>query len=173
MKSLIAASAATLTLLATSLTACGQPAAPRVPGIRFTFEAHDRTDTPISTSIEMTIKASALNPDLFGAFEDPDSGISFPFRDPVTRVDLPITLPKHTPYGAPVYYPPGEIINFIVTAHFFGRYGDVVLCMFKDMAGNEISGTRRASGVYDQLVRDIPSIEAPGEVTCQYSGEAR
>jgi hypothetical protein len=173
MKFLIAAPAALFTLLAGTLMACGMPLAPSPPGIRFTFEAHDRTDTPISTNIEMTIKASALNPDLLGAFEDPDSGISFPFRDPVTRVDLPITLPKYTPYGAPVYYPPGEIINFTVTAHFFGRYGDVVLCMFKDMAGNEIPGTRRASGVYDQLVRDIPNIEAPGEVTCQYSGEAQ
>jgi len=172
MKSLIAAAAAISVLL---LGACGIPspaAKPPDSGIAFSFEAHDITDSTISMPIVITLTASALNPDLLGAFEEPDTGVSYPFRDPATRADLPVTLTKHTPYGAPIYFPPGEIINFTITASFFGHYGDVVLCYFRDLRGHEITGTRQTAGIYNQELRDTSTIEAPGTVTCTYSGTA-
>jgi hypothetical protein len=157
-------------------TACVPPSVsssePPGSGIRFFLDAHDITDTTISVPILITLKASALNPNLIGAFEEPDTGVSYPFRDPTTRVDLPIILTKHTPYGAPIYFPPGEIINFTITASFFGRYGTVVICGFRDLRGQEVTGTRQAAGIYNEELRNTSSIEAPGEVTCTYSGTA-
>jgi hypothetical protein len=175
MKSLVAAIAAASILL---LSACTLPSVPStsdgVPdtGIQFSFISHDITDTTNSMPIEIILKASALNPDLLGGFEEPDTGVTYPFRDPVTRVDLPVLLTKHTPYGAPIYFPPGEIINFTITANFHGHYGDVVICLFRDMLGREIGGTRQTGGIYDQVLRNTSTIEGPGTVTCTYSGTA-
>lgn len=179
MKSLIVAFAALSVLLVGGCSTSGgggDSSNPRhaLVGISFSFDAHDVTDTTISIPIQITMLGSALNPDLIGAFEEPDSGNTYPFRDPITRVDLPITLPpKHTPYGAPIYMPPGEIISFTITATFYGRYGDVVLCFFRDSAGNELPGTRRTNGIYDQAIRNTPNITAPGTVTCNYTGQAQ
>lgn len=174
MKSLIAAVAAACVLLVggCTLPPPSSSTGPPKTGIRFALDAHDITDTTISVAVVITLKASALNPDLLGAFEEPDSGVTYPFRDPTTRVDLPVLLTKNTPYGAPIYFPPGEIINFTVTAHFFGRYGDVVICLFRDLGGQEIPGTRQTSGIYNQELRNTSTIQVPGEVTCTYSGTA-
>lgn len=168
----VIAAVACMLLAAACVPPSNSPPGPLGSGIAFSFEAHDVTDSTISIPIVITLKASALNPDLLGAFEEPDTGISYPFRDPTTRADLPVTLTKHAPYGAPIYFPPGEIINFTITASFFGHYGDVVLCYFRDLRGHEIGGTRQTAGIYDQELRNTSTIEAPGTVTCTYSGTA-
>lgn len=168
MKSLIAAVAATSVLL---VGACSLPKHV-VPGVEFVLEAHDITDSPISIMLTITLKASALNPDLIGEFEEPDTGAHHPFRDPVTRVDLPILLEKHTPYSAPIHFPPGEIINFDVRAFFFGHYGDVVHCYFRDSTGHEIAGTRQQKGIFEPALRDKATLELQDSVSCSYAGTA-
>ncbi len=175
MKPFHAVAALTALLLTTS--ACSQPNSPPqggeyVPpgygGIRIVFEGHDNQDFAATIKVQITIFAVAKNPRLFGAFEDPDSGISYPFRDPSTGTNLPVILPeKRTPYGAPIYIPIGEEVSFNITAHFEDSWGSVVHCLFADLNRNEIPGTRQHYGIYD-VPRDS-FVVGSGNVACSYN----
>ncbi|HEY6020533.1 MAG TPA: hypothetical protein VIY48_11790 [Candidatus Paceibacterota bacterium] len=119
------------------------------PGVRFHFEGHNNEDFPKVISFRFTLTAVAINPQLIGAFVDPDSGVNYPLRDPATRLPIPVTLDRATPYGATLWYPPGEQINFTINYQFYGEYGDAVICDWQTPEGINLPLTRSVAKQYD------------------------
>ncbi len=156
MKSVAAACAALLTLL---VAGCGEDTnrpERSEPGDRFSdtgvtffLDAHDVTDTTISLPIELILTVTPLDPTWNQSFEDPDTGTVQQLHP-----GEPLHLTKRTPYGAALYFPVNQIIDIAVTIRFFGPYGTVGICAFKDLDGAEIPRTRKTYGIYDQLLRN-------------------
>jgi len=140
------------------------------PGVRIYFYGHDRGDFERWIPFSFNMLAVAANPALFGAFEEPDTGVTHPFRDPVTRTNLLVTpAPKKTPYGFTVWFPPNESISFTIAYGFEGEYGDVVGCEFQTWTGTPIVNTRTHAAVLNPELRNLTGGMAHASNLCTYT----
>jgi len=140
------------------------------PGVRVSFYGHDVADFDKKITFSFNMLAVAANPDLFGAFEEPDTFVTHPFRDPVTRANLLVTpAPKATPYGFTVWFPPNESISFTIAYGFEGEYGDVVGCEFQTWTGAPIANTRTFAAVLNPELRELTGGMAHASNLCTYT----
>jgi len=123
------------------------------PCVRFHLESHDRDDFESVKVFTMYLRGNAVNPELTGAFEEPDTGTIYPWRNQDGSVST-IKLKKSTPYGAPICYPPGEVIHFTIHVEFEGAWGDTVILYWETLDKQEIRTTRVYGTVLD-IPRDL------------------
>lgn len=136
MKSHGVVAAGMTALLALGAAGCKGPSTPTPPddSVEITLSVIAHTAPSASEGrvpVEITITAVAANPGLVGGFFDEDTGQTTPY---------PAVLHETTPWAAPIYFPPGSIIAFSLTARAWGMHlYEGLECAFDDVAGNILS----------------------------------